>query len=105
MELLLELGDRALDVARPCAHRARHPVERAQLVDDRALDPRDRVRLELDLAVRVVALDRTDQAEEAVGDEVALVDVRRQTASEAACDELDERRVGQDQAVADGPVA
>ena len=76
--------DRALDLARAGAHRARHPVERAQLVDDRALDPRDRVGLELDVAGRVEALDRADQAEQAVRDEVALVDVRRQPAAEPA---------------------
>ena len=104
VQLLLELGDRPLDVAGAGAHRARHPVERAQLVDDRALDPRDRVRLELDLAVGVVALDRADQPEQAVRDEIALVDVRRQAAPEPAGDELDERRVGQDQAVANGAV-
>ena len=46
----LELHVDALDLARAGAHRARHPVERAQLVDDRAADPRDRVGLELDLA-------------------------------------------------------
>ena len=99
------VGDRALDVARAGAHGARHPVHRAQLVDDRALDPRDRVRLELHVAVGVVALDRADQAEQAVGDEVALVDVRGQAAAEAAGDELDERRVGQDQAVAQRAIA
>ncbi|HXG74933.1 MAG TPA: hypothetical protein VNJ53_00005, partial [Gaiellaceae bacterium] len=35
----------------------------AQLVDDRPPDAGHGVRLELDLAVRVVALDRADQAE------------------------------------------
>ena len=57
------------------ADRARHPVERAQLVDDRALDACDRVGLELDVAVGIEALDRADQAEQAVRDEVVLVDV------------------------------
>ena len=104
MQLLLELGDRPLDVARAGAHRARHPVDGAQLVDDRALDPRDRVRLELDPAVGVEALDRVDEPEEPVGDEIALLDVRRQTAGEPAGDELDQRRVGEDQAVAHGAV-
>src|SRR4029079_7658378 len=66
VELALELADRPLDVAGPGAHRARHPVEGAQLVDDRALDPRDRVRLELDVALGVEALDRPDQAEQPV---------------------------------------
>ena len=77
MELLLELGDGALDVAGARTHGARHPVECAQLVDDRALDPRDGVRLELDLPVGVEPLDRSDQPEQAVRDEVTFVDVRR----------------------------
>ena len=96
----LELDDRPLDLAGTRAHRARHPVERAQLVDDRALDAQDRVRLELDLPVRVVALDRPDQAEQAVGDQILLVDMRRQAGAQTTGDELDERCVGQDQAVA-----
>ena len=103
-QLGLELGDRPLDVARAGAHGARHPVHRAQLVDDRALDPRDRVGLELDVAVGVEALDRADQPEEPVGDEVTLVDVGREPASEPARDVLDERRVREDQPVPERPV-
>ena len=97
----LELGHRALDVAGSGPHGARHPVHRAELVDDRALDARDRVRLELDVAARVVALDRPDQAEQAVRDEVALLDVRREAAPQSAGDVLDERRVREDEAVAE----
>ena len=85
--------------------RPRHPVHRAQLVDDRALDPRDRVCLELHVPVRVVALDRADQPEQAVGRQVVLVDVRGQTARDPPGDELHERRVGEDQPVTDGRVA
>src|SRR5581483_5831652 len=103
--LRLERGDRSLDVAGAGADRARDPVHRPQLVDDRALDPRDRVRLELDVPLRVVALDRADQAEQAVRDEVALVDVRGQPAPEPPGDELDERRIGEDQAVAESAIA
>ncbi len=99
-ELRLELADRPLDLARPRAHRARHPVERAQLVDDRAADPRDRVGLELDVALGVVAVDRAHQAEQPVGDEVGLLDVGRQPRAEPARDVLDERRVVDDQPVA-----
>src|SRR5215210_3684505 len=73
VQLVLELGVGPLDLARLGAHRARHPVERAQLVDDRALDARDREGLELDLALEIEALDRSNQAEEAVGDEVRLL--------------------------------
>ena len=101
VQLRLELGDRALDVAGSSAHGPRHPVHRAELVDDRALDARDRVRLELDVAVGVVALDRADQAEQAVRDEVALLDVRREAAAQPAGHVLDERRVREDQAVAE----
>jgi len=45
----------------------------------------------------VVALDRADQAEQTVRDEVALVDVRRKAGAQAAGDVLDERRIGEDQ--------
>src|SRR4029077_10640549 len=99
VELALELSDRPLDVAGPRANRARHPVEGAQLVDDRALDPRDRVRLELDVALGGEALDRPDQAEQPVRDEVVLVDVGGQPAAEPAGDVFDQRRVGEDQPV------
>ena len=94
------MAQHLLDLARLAAHRARHPVQRAQLVDDRALDARDRVGLELDLAVRVEALQRADEAEQAVADEVGLLDVRRQAVAHAAGDVLDERRVREDEAVA-----
>src|SRR4029079_3876744 len=73
--------------------------------DELALDPGHGVRLELHVARRVVALDRADQAEQAVGDEVALVHVGRQPGAEPAGDVLHERRVGEDQAVGDLRVA
>ncbi len=98
-QALLELRDRPLDLTGARAHRARHPVERAQLVDDRAPDARDRVRLELDLAIGIEPLDRPDQAEQPVRDEILLVDVRRQARPETAGDELDERRIGEDEPV------
>ena len=96
----LELDDRPLDLTRASADGTRHPVERAELVDDRALDPRDRVGLELDLAVGVESLDRPDQAEQPVGHEILLVDVGRKAGPETTGDELHERRVGEDQAIA-----
>ena len=103
--LVLELDDRPLDLARAAAHRARHPVHRAQLVDDGALDAADRVGLELDVAARVVALDRIHQAEQPVGDQVALLDVRRQAGAQPAGHVLDQRRVRQDQSLAQMRVA
>src|SRR3954451_20231114 len=91
---VLELAVDALDLAGAGADGARHPVKGAQLVDDRALDAGDRVGLELDLALEVEALDGVDEADEAVGDEVGLLDVRRQAGGHAAGDVLDQRRVG-----------
>ncbi len=81
-ELALELADRPLDLAGARAHRARHPVELPELVDDRAADPRDRVGLELDVALGVVAVDRAHQPEQPVRDEVGLLDVRGQAGAE-----------------------
>src|SRR5215213_5231644 len=94
VQAVLEPAVHPLDLAGTGAHRARHPVQRAQLVDDRALDARDRVGLELDLALGVEALDRVDEADQAVGDEVGLLDVRGQAGGHAARDVLDQRRVG-----------
>src|SRR4029077_4300709 len=48
----------------------------------------------------VEALDRADEAEEPVGHEILLVDVRRKARADTTRHELDERRVGEDQAVA-----
>jgi hypothetical protein len=92
VEPVLEQRVRLLDLARAGTDRARDPVERAQLVDDRALDARHREGLELDLAARVEALDRGDQAEQAVGDEVGLLDVRGQARGHATGHVLDQRR-------------
>src|SRR5829696_7224806 len=100
VQAVLELAVHALDLAGPGAHGARDPVERAELVDDRALDAGDRVGLELDLALGVEALDRVDEADQAVGDEIGLLDVRGQAGGHAARDVLHERRVGHDELLA-----
>ena len=105
MQLVLELGVRLLDRAGLGPHRARHPVDRAELVDDRALDPGDGVGLELEAAVEVELVDGVDQPEDAVADEVGLLDVLRQPDGDAAGDELHQRRVVEDQLVADVAVA
>ena len=77
VELGLELGVGPLDLAGAGPNRSGNPVEGAQLVEDRAADTRDRVRLEADLTGQVESLDRVDQADEAVGDQVALLDMGR----------------------------
>ena len=100
LQLMLELGVGALDLPRPRADRPRHPVQRAQLVDDRALDPRDRVGLELDLALDLEALDRVDQPHQPIGDEVGLLDVRGQPAGHPPRHVLHQRRVRDHQTLA-----
>ena len=85
--------------------RPRHPVDGPQLVDDRALDPGNRVRLELDLPDRIEPLDRVDQPDDPVAHQVGLLDVLGQADSNTARDELDQRRVQDDQLIADRPVA
>src|SRR3954454_2064041 len=100
VQAVLELPVGALDLAGTGADGARHPVQGAQLVDDRALDAGDRVGLELDLAVGVEALDRVDEADEAVGDEVGLLHVRGQAGGHAAGHVLDHRRVRHDELLA-----
>jgi len=97
LELVLELGVDPLDLPGPRAHRPRDPVERAQLVDDRAPDARDRIGLELDLAREIEAFDRRDQPEQAVGDEIGLVDVGGEPRAHPPRDVLDERRIGDDE--------
>src|SRR5207253_10529030 len=69
-QLVLELRVRALDRTGLGAHRARDPVDRAQLVDDRALDPADRIGLELVAASGIELVDRVDQTEDAVADPI-----------------------------------
>ena len=104
-ELVLELRVRLLDLAGARAHRARHPVERAQLVDDRAADALHGEGLEADLAARLEAIHRLDQADHPVGDQVGLLDVRGQPRAGAAGDELDQGRVGDDEPLAGALVA
>src|SRR3954454_4572607 len=87
---VLELRVDLLDLPRPRAHRPGNPVQRTQLVDDRALDPRDRVRLELDLTLELEALDRVDQADQPVRDEIGVFDVRGKTGGHPAGDVLHE---------------
>jgi len=87
-------------VARAGADGARHPVHRPQLVDDLALDPRHRVRLELHVSAGVVALDSADQPEQSVRDEITFVDVRGQPGAEPSGHVLHERRVCEDEPIA-----
>jgi len=57
-------------------------------------DPGHDIGLELDLPIRVIPFDRADQAPEAVGDQIGLLNVRRQPGPKLAGHVLDQRRVG-----------
>ena len=65
-----------------------------------ALDAGDGVGLELEARAEVELLDGVDQPEDAVADEVGLLDVLRQADGDAAGDVLHQRRVVHDQLVA-----
>ena len=95
-----ELHRGPLDLARLAANAARHPVQRAELVEDRAADPRAGIGLELDPARRVEALHRLDEPTETVRDEVRDLDMRGHASHDAAGQVLDHRRVREDQLVA-----
>ena len=103
-ETVLELGERPLDAARPAAHRSRHPVELAEPVVHRTADARHGERLELHATLGIETFDGVDQAEHARADEVARVDARRQAGTHTTGDELDQRRVVDDQVLASGRV-
>src|SRR4029453_11649633 len=75
MQPVLEGDVRLLDLAGFEPDRPGDPVDGPQLVDDRALDPRDRVGLELDAPFKIVFLDRVDEAEDAVRHQIGLLDV------------------------------
>jgi len=99
MQLALEFRVRLLERARLGSHRPRHPVDRTELVEDRALDTRDGVRLELVAAVEIELLDGIDETEDAVADEIGLLHVLGEPDRDATGDVLHQRGVVQDQRV------
>jgi len=95
-EALLDLAVGALELAALLTHGARHPVERSQLVEDRALDPELGVGLELAVLVGIVLLDGIHQADHACIVEVVEVDVRGQPDGDPVDDVTDQRCVLED---------
>ena len=79
-------------------------VQRAQFVDDRALDAGQRVDFELQLA-GLEALYGRGEADEAVGDEVGVLDVSGRPRRQALVDVLDQGRVGEDEELASSLIA
>jgi RNA polymerase sigma factor (sigma-70 family) len=103
------LGDeralRSLQLPLGAADRPGSPVLAAQLVDDRALDPRPRELRQAGAALGVVAVDRADQGEQPARHEVLGVALGRQVADLAEYEVAHHRRVGQDEAVTQRAVA
>src|SRR5437764_14697009 len=89
-----------LDLASLEPDRAGHPVHRSELVDDGALDPRDRVRLELVTAARLELVQGVDEPEHAVADQVGLFDACGKPGGNAGGYVLHEGGVMQDEVIA-----
>jgi hypothetical protein len=92
-ETLLDLAVGPFEAAALLAHAARHPVERAKLVENGALDSELRVGLELAVLVRIVLLDGIHQADDARVVQVIEIDVRGETDGNAVDDVTDEGSV------------
>ncbi len=105
VQLRLQRRVSTLDLTRLAAHRPRYPVDGAELVDDRASDAGDGVGLELDGALEVELVDGVDEAEDPVRDQVCVLNVGRQADTHPAGDVLDQRRVVQDQLLAQVGIA
>ena len=101
---VLELGERLLDLACPAPDRSGHPVELTKAVVDGTADAGSGEGLELDGSLGVVSVDRVDQTEHTGTHEVARIDAVGQTRTDTTGDELDQRRVVDDQMVARGCV-
>ena len=64
-EPVFEIGERAVDLARLGAGRTRHPVERAQFVEDRSPDARHSIGFEFHSTVGVEVLEGFYQSDDA----------------------------------------
>ena len=96
----LKRGDGLLEVPGLGANRTRNPVDRAELIEDRALDAGDRVRLERKAPLRIKLLDCVNKAERSVARKIGLLDAARESHAHSACDVLHQRCVVHDQLVA-----
>ncbi|OPZ06382.1 MAG: hypothetical protein BWZ10_02963 [candidate division BRC1 bacterium ADurb.BinA364] len=99
-QALLQLGIGLFQPGGFLPRRARHPVQRPQLVEDRPFDAEFGVGFELDFARRLEFVDGVHQADDAGVDQVVEFDVRRQAAGDAVGHILDKRQVFQNQGVA-----
>src|SRR5262249_13259122 len=86
------MGD-LLDQTRLLAHAARHPVERAEVIENRPAETELRVGGERPGLLRMVLADRIEQPDDSPRDEVAVLDVRRLAGREALHHAADERQM------------
>ena len=91
LQARLHLRVRLLELPMFEADGARHPVERTQLVDDGASNPGNGVGLELDVPVEFELLQRIDETEHPVGDQVGLLHAGGQARGDTTGHVLDER--------------
>src|SRR5439155_764800 len=92
-EHALEHVRRLLDQARLLPHAARHPVERAQVVQDRAADAELRVGGERRLLPGIVLADGVEEPDDAPRHQVVHLDVRRLARRQALHHTPHERQV------------
>src|SRR6185369_9186496 len=88
-----ELVRDLLDERGLLAHAARYPVERAEMVEDGAADAELRVGREERFLLRVVLLDRVEQADDPPRHQVVELDVRRFPHREPLDHPADEREI------------
>src|SRR4051812_3976410 len=100
MQLTLERGVGPFNLTRLVPNRPWNPVNGAQFVDNCAPDTGDRIGLELDRPTDVELLNGVDEPEDAVGHQIGLLDVRRQTHADTTGHVLHQGRVMKDQALA-----
>ena len=88
---MFELGDGRLDPPQLAPQAARQPVVLAQSVEHRAADALRRVGLELRAETFLVAVNRVEQAEHAVLNEIVELDIGRQAGHQVIGDPLHQR--------------
>jgi len=96
-ELLLDLSGRILDGPGLAPYRAWDPVRGPHLIDDRAPDTRPRIGLELESPLGFEFLNRVDETEHPIRDEVGEFDRVGETHDEAGRHDGDERSVVDDE--------
>ncbi len=93
----LEFADRAFDFTRALPNGARHPIQRSQRVENRPVDPRDRIGFELYAARIIVFFNRIDEPDDTIVYEVVNLNVGRQVRGDAPGHVFHEVKIFMDQ--------